>query len=164
MLSSTSEPKRFILPDRIRATASASSNIAARLALIDRIADLPGIETVERNDESIPRRVDVYLRSDRGDQVLKRRPGTYFLGIDSQGITLHGLSQWERHQVIAHGWGTLVDDQVCVYSPRNEDEIDVTWKIIRRAFDRLYNPVTLRSLSPVMSTWHLPRFSRTNLQ
>jgi hypothetical protein len=32
------------------------------MALIERIADLPGIETIERNDETIPRRVDIYLR------------------------------------------------------------------------------------------------------
>ena len=164
MRSTTSEPKRFILPDRYRGKVASTGNLAARLALIDRIADLPGIDAVERNDELLPRRVDVFLRTDLADQVLKRRPGTFFLGIGPQGLTLQGLSRWERHQVLAHGWGELVDDQVRVFSPRNNEELDVIWKIVRRAYDRLYKPATLRNASPVMTTWQLPRVSRTYLQ
>lgn len=161
MQHTAEKPVRFILPDRIRGKVASKGDFAARIALIDRIAELDGIEAIESNDEAVPRNVDVYLRTDNTDRILRRRPAQLFISINSKGISLHGLSRWEQHQVLAHGWGSRVDDLVCLQMPRTEGELEVIWSIVHRAYKRLYVPVRLRNASPVMSTWGYPQFSRS---
>lgn len=164
MAKTTQSAARFTLPARIRSKRKASGDVPVRMALIDRIADLPGIETVERNDDIIPRRVEIYLRGEASDRVLKRKAPRRLCGLDANGVTLSGLSPWERHQVLANGWGKLVDDQVCVYLPRDHSELEIVWSVIRRAYERLIGPLTPESGSLVVSTWDWLRFSRTSLQ
>ena len=164
MTRTTRKTARFTLPARIRNNRKSPGDFSARMTLIDRIADLPDIETVERNDDTIPSRVEIYLRRDASDLVLKRKAPRLLCGLDCNGITIRGLSRWERYQVLANGWGKLVDDQVCVFLPRDHKELEIVWTVVRRAYDRLAGPSTPEAGSLVVSTWDWPRFSRTSLQ
>ncbi len=164
MTKTTGKPARFKLPARIRGKRDTSDDLEARMALIDRIADLPGIETVERNYDTFPGRVDIYLRPDTSSRLLAREPARLLCGLDRNGVSVSGLSRWERYQVLANGWGKLIDDQVCVYLPRDHKEVEIVWSVIRRAYERMFGPPTPESGSVVISTWDLPRFSRTSLQ
>ncbi len=163
MAKTTKKTARFTLPARIRSKRGTSGDLSARIALVDRIADLPGIETVERNDETTPRRVEIYLRREASDRALKRKPLQFLCSLHCGGITVSGLSRWEKHQVLANAWGKLVNDQVCVYLPRNRKELDTVWRIVQRAYDRLYCPLISEAGSTVVSTWDWPQFSRTSL-
>ena len=164
MARTTNNAARFLLPARIRNKRKSSGDFSARMALIDRIAELPEIETVERNDEASPRRVDIYLRRDAADRVLKRKPPQLLCSLDSNGVFLSGLDRWEQYQVLAKGWGRLVDDRVFVYLPRDNKELEAVWNTFRTAYERLIGPAKPESGSLVVSTWEYPRFSRTSLQ
>lgn len=164
MEKTTRTAARFKLPARIRNKRNTSGDFSARMALVDRIADLPGIETVERNDQTVPQRVEIYLRREASDRVLKRKPARLLCSLDCNWVTVNGLSRWERYQVLANGWGKLVNDQVCVYLPRDHKELKIVWRVIRQAYDRLLGPLIPEAGSLVVSTWDWPKFSRTSLQ
>jgi len=53
MAANSYNPARFILPLRIRNKEKSSIELEMKLALIERIADLRGIETVERRDHNL---------------------------------------------------------------------------------------------------------------
>jgi hypothetical protein len=164
MAQTTKTVSRLKLPARIRGKRGTSCDFSARIAFIDRIADLPGIETIERNDETVHGRVDIYLRGDASDRALKRRPAPKICSLDCNHITVSGLNRWDRYQVLANGWGKLTNDQVCVYLPRDHGELEIVWSIIRQAFDRLSGTPTLEPESANISTRDFPRFSRTSRQ
>lgn len=164
MAQTTRKSARFKLPARIRNKRATSGNLDARMALIDRIADLPGIETVERNEETIPCRVDIFLRRDPADRVLMRKSAGLICSLDSNSVTVSGLDRWARHQVLANGWGNLIDDRVSVCLPHDKKELEIVWSIIQRAYARLFDSLTPEAGSLVIATWDWPKFSRTNLQ
>ena len=164
MAKATKRTERVKLTARLRNKRKTPGDFSARVALIDRIADLPGIETVERNEETSPRRVEIYLRHEASDLVLKRKAAQMLCSLDCDGVYLNGLDRWERHQVLANGWGKLVEHEVCVYLPRDSHELEIVWSVVQRAYDRLFGPSTPEAGSLVISTWDWPRFSRTSLQ
>ena len=164
MAKTAKKTDRFKLPARLRNKRRTPGDFSARVALVDRIADLPGIETVERNDETTPRRVEIYLQREASDRVLKRKAAPMLCSLDCNGVFLNGLDRWERYQVLAKGWGKLVGHEVCIYLPRDGHELEIVWGVIQRAYDRLFDPLTPESGSLVISTWDWPRFSRTSLQ
>jgi hypothetical protein len=125
---------------------------------------LPGIETIERNDDTIPSRVDVYLRHESNDRGLKRRPARLLCSFNRDCITVSGLDQWGRYQVLLCGWGKLVDDAVSVYLPRDRKELETVWIIVQSAHDRLFGTSEPEAGSLIISTWDWPRSSRTSLQ
>ena len=155
---------RFKLPARIRNKRNTAGDFEARIALADRIADLPGIETIERNNEAVPSRVDIYLRRESTDRGLKRKPPRLLCSLDRESVTVSGLDRWGRYQVLASGWGRLVDDLVCVDLPRDRKELEAVWSIVQRAYNRLYDSSAQEPGSLVLSTWDWPKFSRTSLQ
>ena len=164
MEKTAKKTKRFKLPARLRNKRKTPADFSSRVALIDRIADLSGIETVERNDEITPRRVEIYLRREASDRVLRRKAAQMLCSLDCNGVFLNGLDRWERHQVLAKGWGKLVDHEVCIFLPRDGHELEIVWGVIQRAYDKLFGPLTPEAGSLVISTWDWPRFSRTSLQ
>ena len=164
MAKTAKKTERFNLSARLRNKRKSPGDFSARVALIDRIADLPGIETVERNDETTPRRVEIYLRREASDRVLGRRAAQMLCSLDCNGVFLHGLDRWERYQVLVKGWGKLVEHEVCVYLPRDSKELEIVWDVVHRAYDRLMGPGTPEAGSLVISTWDWPRISRTSLQ
>ena len=155
---------RFKLPGRIRNQRNTADDFEARMALADRIADLPGIETIERADDTVPCRLDVYLRRECPDRALKNKPARLFCSLDRDSVTVRGLDRWGRSQVLSCGWGRLVDDRVCVYLPRDRKELEAVWSIVHRAYDSFFDSPEPEPGSIVLSTWDWPKFSRTSLQ
>lgn len=164
MAKTTNRTGRFKLPARLRNKRKTAGDFSARVALIDRISDLPGIQTVERNDETTPRRVQIYLRHKVFDHEIGRKARQMLCSLDCIGVFLNGLDRWERYQVLANGWGKLVGHEVCVYLPRDGHELDIVWSVVQRAYERLMVPSTPEAGSLVISTWDWPRVSRTSLQ
>lgn len=163
MTATLHKPARFELPTRVCAERKAARRIDATMALVDRIADLPGIETVERRDDSVPCQVDVYLKRDP-ERQLRSHPATLFCSLTADSVVVRGLDLWAQHKVISSGWGKLDFDRVRIYPPRNRRELEVVWKILQRAHDKLFKPSANIPGAHIVSTWDLPKFSRTTLQ
>ena len=155
---------RFNLPARIRNKRNTADDFGARIALADRIADLPGIETIERNDEAVPSRIDICLRRKGTDRGLKSKSARLLCSLDRENVTVSGLDRWGRHHVLACGWGRLVGDRVSVYLPRDRKELETVWSILQRAYNRRYDPSAPEPGSLTVSIWDWPKFSRTSLQ
>lgn len=141
----------FRLPPRVRFKPERESSSGPRLALADRIAGLRDIETIEYGNDAPPREAHFYLR---------RRT---LCSIQPHGITVHGLDNRDRNQVIAGGWGSLVGDRVLVHLPRDARELDVCWRIVCQAHESLTSatdrPDQVHNAARI---W--PQISRTNLQ
>ena len=99
-------------------------------------------------------------RREASDRVLKRKAAKMLCSLDCSGVFLNGLDRWERYQVLAMGWGKLVDHEVCVYLPRDSKELEIVWNVIQRAYDRLMGPGFPEAGSLVVSTWDWPSWSR----
>ena len=153
---------RFNLPARIRSKGDCPDSMSVRMALADRIADLPGIVT-EEHDATLPCSVAVYLRAPCGS-VHKLRPGVLLCNIGKDGVEVFGLSAWDRHQVALRGWGRLRGQGVLLHLPRDNEELDICWALLQRAYRSLTD--VSAALRPVRAVWpyDLPRFSRTALQ
>ena len=164
MAASAQEVVRFRLPARIRVKQAPDDSIASRLALADRIADLPGIETVEGGSSALPSTVSVFLRQ---SPVSLRKPGksTLLCTISAHGISVQGLNARDRHQVLSRGWGHLDNDAVVLFLPRDEEDLAVCWDILQRAYNCIFQSSAVSD--PVRITvgaGRRPRFSRTTLQ
>lgn len=155
---------RFRLPPRARLTTTASGELPARIALADRIADLPGIETVESSADTLPREVRIFLKGPGGGRTIRpgRRP--LLCTLSREGLVVNGLSPGQKHQVLSRGWGKLVNDDVLVFLPRNNEELETCWDILRSAYDSLFDASAANHGTVRVSVWDLPRFSRTTLQ
>jgi hypothetical protein len=155
---------RFDLPIRIRSRKHPGTELQARLDLIDRVADLQGIEVAEQADDAVSCRVDVYLSDSPPVALRAERPSTLLCSLSRDGIAIYGLDRWARYQVLARGWGALNEACAQVHLPRDTNELETVWQIVRRAYDN-------RQLEPekeleglVVSTWDWPKYSRTSLQ
>jgi hypothetical protein len=155
--------EHYHLPARIRTGKVSADSFSCRLALADRIADLPGIDVVEESRDTLPWRVKVYLRapstSDR-----RQHQALPFCTISRDSIAIHGLSEWGRHQVLRGGWGKLRQDYVSMFLPRNTEELEVCWDVLQCAFSNLSTALAKTPLVRQASWLDLPRFSRTTLQ
>jgi len=163
MATKSQKPVPFKLRARIRDRKRLSNDLRMKTELIDRIGDLRGIETVERRDDTVPCQIDVYLERDPADRVRKVQSPPLLYSLNCHGVMVSGLDRWAQHQVLSRGWGKLVFDQVLVYLPRDNKELEVAWKILRRAYDNLYVSSAKERGSQVLSTWDRPKFSRTTL-
>jgi len=163
MATKSHEPARFQLPARIRSKKCRSDEFQLRMDLIDRIADLRGIETVECRDDTVPRQVDVFLNRDAADRVRKFQSPPLLCSLNCDGVMVSGLDRWARHQVVSRGWGKLMADQVLIFLPRDNMELDVVWKIFQRAYDNLFVSYTSEQGTQILSTWDWPKFLRTTL-
>ena len=134
------------------------------MALADRIADLPGIETVERADDTVPCRIDVHFRREGSARILKGPRAHLFCSLDRDSVMVSGLDRWGRHQVLSCGWGTVIDELVCIHLPRDQKELDTVWSIVHRAYDNFLDSSEPEPGSIVLSTWDWPKVSRTSLQ
>jgi hypothetical protein len=152
----------FAVPLRARVSGLSHDSNQARLELAGRIAELPGIHTVDNSPESLPSSVTVFLD---GDHVpaRKRTPPRTLCVISRDGLCVHGLSLRDRRHLASQGWGTLAQERVQIYMPRNEDEVDVCWTILRHAHCSLLNISARAPGSRHAFYRELPRFSRTTL-
>ncbi len=164
MATAAGELFRFHLPTRIRTKQAPVDNISPRLELADRIAGLPGIQTVEDNSATLPCCVDVYLGAP-AVSLRKQRPAMLLCRISHDGVAVHGLSDRDRHQVLSRGWGWLKENRVVLFLPRDSEDLEVCWEIVQHAYYSLIE--FSRQARPVrIATWPngLPRVSRTSLQ
>lgn len=164
MPTTVSKSTRFELSQRVRTDQKAPNALKVKLALIDRIAELPGIKKVDCEDDASRCQINIYLKCDPAKSQREGRAGPMLCSITRDGIAIRGLDQWARHQVISRGWGKLELDGVLVFLPRNDRELDTVWTVIRRAYDNLFNPSANIPGVQIVSTWDWPKFSRTSLQ
>jgi hypothetical protein len=157
-------PARFKLPTRIRSRQRPAVELESRVNLIDRIADLQGIQVAMRKDDAIPCRVDVHLAPCNESRVTRIGEAALLCSVSRDGITVHGLDRWARYQVLARRWGGLNKDSVLVYLPRDDKELETVWQIIRRAYDNRQSVPEADIGAQVVSTRDVPIFSRTSLQ
>ncbi|MDH3265374.1 MAG: hypothetical protein OEM25_00280 [Gammaproteobacteria bacterium] len=155
--------KHYHLPSRIRAGKAPATDFACRLALADRIAGLPGIQTVEEVTDTLPCRVDVYLQAP-SISIRRQHDAKLLCSIARDGIHVYGLHEWDRHQVLRGGWGKLNRDHVQIFMPRDHEELEVCWAVLQRAYQCLLHVSAMGPLLRRTLSWELPRFSRTALQ
>ncbi|MDH3373268.1 MAG: hypothetical protein OER22_04150 [Gammaproteobacteria bacterium] len=155
--------KRYHLPARIRAKKVPENGFSCRLALADRIADLPGIHTVEKSSDTLPHGVDVYLQSP-SRSLRKQRDPILLCSIGRDGVAVHGLSEWDKHQVLCGGWGKLERDHVLIFLPKDFEELEVCWGLLHRAYGSLSDASVHTPLARSATVGRLPRFSRMTHQ
>jgi len=157
------EPTLFQLPARSRSKQTSADVLSARLALAERISELPDIETVEDAEATVPWSVDVYVKVPTRS-LRKRQPPVLFCRIGRDGVGVYGLGNSDRHQALSRGWGKLARDSVTLHFPRDVTELDVCWDLLQRAYRSLIQ--SSAQSSPRRSVaWagDLPSFSRTTL-
>lgn len=152
----------FAVPLRAHGQTVPHDSNQARLELAGRIAELPGIRTVDNSPESLPSSVTVFLDDDHAP-ARKRTPPRTLCVISRDGLSVHGLCLRDRQHLASQGWGTLVQERVHIYMPRDEDEVDVCWTILRHAHCSLLNISARAPGSRHAFDRDLPRFSRTTL-
>ena len=157
------KPARFVLPQRVRSGQESTIEGVTKTHLIDRIADLPGIEAVRHRDDVIPSSVDLYLKNDNLQNPDQNPESTLFCSLSNDGIEIFRLDRWTKHQVISRGWGKLTARDVLVFLPRTNRELETVWKIIQRAYDNFLGTSASAIGTQMVSTWDLPKFSRTTL-
>lgn len=163
MAMAAQDLKHYHLPSRIRARKASTDGFACRLALAERIAALPGIQTVEEATGTLPCRVDVYLQAP-STSIRRQHDAQLLCTIGRDGIEVHGLREWHRHQVLRGGWGKLGRDHVLIFMPRDDEELDVCWAVLQCAHQCLLDISAMGPLVRKALSWELPRFSRTALQ
>lgn len=164
MATTVRNVEHFRLPARIRTVKASSDEFATKLALIDRIADLHGIETVERNNDTVPSHVDVYVSRRSTVPERKKSSAALLCSVSRKGLTIEGLDYWARHQVVSNGWGKLISDSVLVFLPRDNKELEVCWSIVQRAYNNIFDSSAPEPGRQLVSTWDWPKTSRTTLQ
>jgi len=150
-------------PARIRAKRASANDFSSRMALADRIADLPNVHTLEEGSDTLPCRVSVYLQIPC--RSLRKEHQTVFLcSIGKEGIAINGLGEWDRHQVLCRGWGKLDHEHVLMFMPRDFDELEICWEFLQRAHSSLLHALAEAPMVHITPSRYLPRFSRTTLQ
>jgi hypothetical protein len=134
-----------------------------RLALADRIAALPGIETVEAQPGAMPHRVEVYLRPTSAS--IRSFPDRLRLcTISRDELVVYGLGDGDKYRVLSRGWGRLRHHGVRLFLPRDSEELNVCWEILERAY-RCLQEASATVRQPKRARFaELPGISRTTLQ
>lgn len=164
MANTANGAARFKLRVRTRYRKQTGAELKARLDLIDRIADLQGIHVAERDDHTVPCRVDVHLMPPHGKRNNNGVDVALLCSLSREGIMINGLDSWARHQVLACSWGILNRDSVRIHLPRDDKELETVWQIVRRAYDNRQSENARDNRAQVTATWDWPKFSRTSLQ
>jgi len=163
MVAVLRDEPHFEVPPRACDAGLPHDSNQARILLADRIAELPGIRTVDNGPESLPSSVTVFLESEHGP-ARKRMPPLPLCVISRDGLSVHGLSLRDRQHLAAQGWGTLSHERVRLFMPRDEHEVDVCWTILQHAHCSLLNISARAPGTRHVSSRALPSFSRTTLQ
>ncbi len=97
--------------------------------------------------------------------VRKQRPLLLLCRIGQTTITVYGLDNRDRYHLLSRGWGRLGDSCVELLLPRDDEELEICWRVVKFAYDRLIDVAA--NAAPVRTTVSaatLPKFSRTSLQ
>ena len=154
----------FQLPVRIRSRKASADALGLRLALAQRLSELSDVTVIESADATVPWSMDAHLQV----PILgggERHLAPPLCSIHEDGIGVCGLSDRDRYQVLARGWGRLTRKSVVLHLPRDAGELDVCWEILQRAYRSLIQPSARSSIMrPMARVDNLPSFSRTTLQ
>lgn len=164
MATSAHQLPRFTLPARIRAQKAESEKLEALRTLTDRVTGLPGIEAVACDNDTATPRLAVYFHGARAGRTLRNSYASLLCNLGSDGIGIYGLDGWAKHQVVMRGWGKLIGDRAQLFLPRDDEELEICWSILRRAYDSLFDATASKPATGRRSSWDLPQFSRTTLQ
>lgn len=156
------KPDHLVLPIRVRSKLASESGYSARFALAERIADLPYVQIIESAAGASLGATCVYVQRDQRP-VRKRSPAFLLCRIDHAGIGLECLSHAERHRVLSRGWGKLEHQRIRLYMPHDEDELEVCWSILYRAYDTIINFPDRVTSAPRAFVDDLPEISYTSL-
>lgn len=156
------EQNQFRLPTRIRTWLGPEMAYPARFELANRIAGLPHVQAADDTLDELPGTVAAFLQPNVGP-TGNQRAAVLFCRINSAGISLEGLTDTERHQVLSRGWGQLEKRRVRLLLPRDEEELEICWSILHRAYRSIINsPACLRTATKA-PVGELPEVSRTSL-
>ena len=154
--------KRFCLPARIRTRLVPEPVPRAGRVLAKRLTRLPRTQTTADEPQTHPCTLSIYLRrQDAGDDG--QLASVLLCQIGSEGISVEGLSDNERHQVLSRGWGRLEKRRVCLFPPRDDEELEICWSILCRAYHSILSAPVDASTAPRASVIDLPEVSRTSL-
>ncbi|MDH4055022.1 MAG: hypothetical protein OEW73_00810 [Gammaproteobacteria bacterium] len=159
MATAADHVRRLLLPTRIGDGNSPSEGCLPRLALAARIADLPGILTVDKVVDQTHFSVNVFLQPDPGSTRKPLIP-VRFCSINNDGIEIFGLSDTDKEAIVANGWGQLQAKRVLVYLPRDKAEVEACWRILTFAHERLNDEFNAHRRKRIVSPWALPYFSQ----
>jgi hypothetical protein len=148
----------FALPTRVRGKPARASGSVAQFQLIERIAELPCVQTVERGSPDGPITACVYLQPTR-----KRLPPVMFCRVSHTGISVEGLSDAERYQVLCKGWGRLEAHRIQLFMPQDQNELEACWSILYRAYNSIINPPKQPPTAPPVLFGSSPEPSHTSL-
>ena len=152
------------LPVRIRSRKASPDALGLRQALAQRLSELPDVTVIESPDATVPCSMDAHLRVPALHDA-ERHVAPLFCSLTEEGIGICGLSDRDRYQVLARGWGRLTRRCVLLHLPRDTGEMDVCWEILQRAYRSLNQPSARSSIMrPMARVDNLPSFSRTTLQ
>jgi hypothetical protein len=158
------QPNRFQLPARAGTKTSASIELPTRLALINRIANLKEIETVESSSNNVVSQMDVYLGPDLSASLRERQAPQLLCSLNCNSMTINGLDLSTRQQILDQHWGEQVSDSLAIHMPRDNEELDIVWNLLLQAYNFLSNSSVKEPMARMVPNWNLPRFSRTSLQ
>lgn len=163
MATAADQMRRLMLPPRIQAKIAPSDACLARLALADRIADLPGIVTIDKVVDKNHFSVNVFLQPDSGS-LKKQAIPIRFCSIDHDGLEIFGLGDADKEAIVCNGWGELKARHVLVFLPRDDAEVEACWRILSLAYEELHKFPAGERRTRAVSPWALPYFSRSKLQ
>ena len=163
MTITSSESARFALPIRIRSKPGRGTGDGAQARLAGRIAALPGVQTIEDTVAQPPCIVGIYRRPSPLNLRRHPPPAVRFCRISASGVMVEGLSDFERYQALARGWGRLDSRSILLFLPRDDDEFEVCCYILRQAYRSISRPPAMIPSAARPPLPELPEFSRTTL-
>jgi hypothetical protein len=162
MVFSTLDLPDFVLPMRVCGKPGRGLGSVAQFQLIERIAELPHVQTVERGTHCGPITACVYLQPDQRP-ARKQFPPVMLCQVSHTGISIEGLSHAERLEVLGKGWGRLEAHRVQLFLPRNDSELEACWSILYRAYNSIINPPQQTPTAPAVLLGESPEPSHTSL-
>jgi hypothetical protein len=162
MSATANQSDRLVLPTRVRSRLVPDSGFSALSALAERFAELPFVQLVE-SAAGVGRTDTCAYFQPREQPARSKAPAYLFCRIGYNGISLLGLTDPERHQVLSRGWGRLDRQRVLLYLPRDESELAICWSILYRAYNSIINSPEQMSASPRAHFDDYPEPSHTSL-
>jgi hypothetical protein len=160
MATAADHVRRLLLPTRIGDGNSPSEGCLPRLALAARIAELPGILTVDKVVDQTHFSVNVYLQPEPGSAKKPLVP-VRFCSINNDGIEIFGLGDIDKLAIVTNGWGQLQAKRVLVHLPRDKSEVEACWQILTFAYERLNEEINNHRRKRIVAPWAIPYFSQT---
>lgn len=160
MATAADHVRRLLLPTRIGDRSSPAEGCLPRLALAARIAELPGILTVDKVVDQTHFSVNVFLQAEPGSSKKPLAP-VRFCSIDNDGIEIFGLRDIDKEAIVSNGWGQQQAKRVLVWLPRDKAEVEACWQILAFAYEQLNDEFNSHRRKRSVSPWALPYFSQT---